>query len=71
MRATGVSRSTSSWMVAPLLVRPGHMMFAPWKTNLMAPLSTRRRGIIIGSAGGGRWGGGDAGGAARSLSGGM
>lgn len=37
---------TSVCIVAPGLVRPGHMMLAPDSTNLMAPLSVRSRGII-------------------------
>lgn len=49
MRTTGVSSSTSSCSVAPADVSPGHMMFAPANTKRMAPLSTRRRGIISGS----------------------
>ncbi len=45
--ATGQQR-TSSWIVAPGDVSPGHMMFAPDSTNLMAPLSARSFGIMSG-----------------------
>lgn len=34
---------------APGDVRPGHMIFAPLSTNLMAPLSTCCQGKIYGS----------------------
>lgn len=37
---------TSSCIVAPGWVRPGHMMFAPDSTNLIAPLSVRSLGIM-------------------------
>lgn len=39
---------TSSCMVAPGLVSPGHMMLAPDSTNLMAPLSVLSFGIMSG-----------------------
>ena len=46
---TGVPSSTSSWMVAPGDVSPGHMMSAPLSTNLIAPRSTLSLFIIMGS----------------------
>lgn len=39
---------TSLCIVAPGLVNPGHMMFAPDSTNLIAPLSVRSLGIMSG-----------------------
>lgn len=40
MIATIVSAGKSTSILAPLDVKPGHMIFAPDKTNLMAPRST-------------------------------
>eukprot|EP00405_Crypthecodinium_cohnii_P005391 CAMPEP_0194775750 /NCGR_PEP_ID=MMETSP0323_2-20130528/61195_1 /TAXON_ID=2866 ORGANISM="Crypthecodinium cohnii, Strain Seligo" /NCGR_SAMPLE_ID=MMETSP0323_2 /ASSEMBLY_ACC=CAM_ASM_000346 /LENGTH=115 /DNA_ID=CAMNT_0039711855 /DNA_START=389 /DNA_END=736 /DNA_ORIENTATION=- len=44
---TGVSFSTFS-IRPPALVNPGHMMLAPLRTNLIAPVSTRTLGIMEG-----------------------
>lgn len=41
-------RLTSSCIVAPGLVSPGHIMLAPDSTNLMAPRSARSLGIMSG-----------------------
>lgn len=46
---TGLSASTSSSKTPPGDVRPGHIMFAPAKTNLIAPRSTCNFFIILGS----------------------
>eukprot|EP01018_Ginkgo_biloba_P024265 Gb_14183 [translate_table: standard] len=46
--ATGDSAGTSSSKAPPGDVSPGHMMFAPARTNLMAPLSTCSFFIIFG-----------------------
>lgn len=47
---TGVSASTSSSKAPPGDVSPGHIMFAPARTNLIAPLSTCNFFIMFGSA---------------------
>ncbi len=39
---------TSSWIVAPGDVSPGHMMLAPESTNFIAPLSALSLGIMSG-----------------------
>jgi len=46
---TGYSAPTSSSKKPPGDVRPGHIMFAPAKTNLIAPRSTCNFFIIFGS----------------------
>lgn len=46
---TGHSAPTSSSKTPPGDVRPGHIMFAPAKTNLIAPRSTCNFFIISGS----------------------
>lgn len=43
--------SPTSTILPPADVRPGHMMFAPLRTNLIAPRSTWKCGIMFGSDG--------------------
>lgn len=47
---TTVFSGMLSSILAPGEVRPGHMIFAPLRTNLMAPLSTCSLGRMCGSA---------------------
>ena len=46
---TTVLAGNDTSILAPGEVSPGHMMFAPLKMNLIAPLSTCSLGSIIGS----------------------
>lgn len=46
---TTASIGKSGVMIAPFDVRPGHMMLAPLRTNVIAPLSTCIRGQMNGS----------------------
>ena len=46
---TGDSASTSSSKAPPGDVSPGHIIFAPDRTNLIAPLSTWNFFMIFGS----------------------
>lgn len=48
---TTVLSGTLCSILAPGEVSPGHMMFAPLNTNLMAPLSTCNWGNMCGSTG--------------------
>lgn len=50
IHTTGVSASTSSSKAPPGDVRPGHIMFAPARTNFIAPRSTWNFFIMFGSA---------------------